>query len=88
MVGIADTNQVSVLTALPLRDDQIRLLSELLHKKTGKTIEISFAVDPTVLGGIRITLGDTMIDCTVKQKLVTMHSTLTKDLEDYVFETG
>ena len=40
-----------------------------LGQATGKTVEVKVVVDPTVLGGLVATVGDTVIDGTVRHRL-------------------
>jgi F-type H+-transporting ATPase subunit delta len=58
-----------VRSAVPLDEDQRTRLSEALSKATGKNVEVKVLVDPTVIGGVVATIGDTVIDGTIKRKL-------------------
>ena len=46
--------------------------------KTG-TVEIENIIDETLLGGMRIEVGDTVIDSTLKSKVKQLHKHLTKN---------
>ncbi len=37
--------------------------------KTGKSIEFTESVDPSLLGGLRVKVGDQLIDATLRRKL-------------------
>jgi F-type H+-transporting ATPase subunit delta len=58
-----------VRSAIPLDDAQRQRLAESLSRATGKNIEVKLVVDPTVLGGLVATIGDTVIDGTVRHRL-------------------
>ena len=58
-----------VKSAIPLDDTQQRRLAEALSKATGKQVELKVVVDPAVLGGLVATVGDTVIDGTVRHRL-------------------
>jgi F-type H+-transporting ATPase subunit delta len=58
-----------VRAAVPLSDEQQRRLGEALSKTTGKQVEVKVVVDPKVLGGVVATIGDTVIDGTIRSKL-------------------
>ncbi len=58
-----------VRTAVVLTDDQQARLAAALANATGKQVNLKVVVDPSVLGGIIATVGDTVIDGTVRTRL-------------------
>ena len=58
-----------VRTAVALTDDQQARLAAALANATGKQVNLKVVVDPSVLGGIIATVGDTVIDGTVRTRL-------------------
>ena len=58
-----------VLTAHPLKDDQVDALKAQLKKRAGRNVTLDMAVDPAILGGIVIKLGSEMIDASIRTKL-------------------
>ncbi len=58
-----------VRSAVALTDDQQVRLSAALANATGKQVNLKVVVDPSVLGGIIATVGDTVIDGTVRTRL-------------------
>jgi F-type H+-transporting ATPase subunit delta len=58
-----------VRSAVPLNDAQVQKLTEALNKATGKRVEVKVVIDEKVLGGIVATIGDTVIDGTVRHRL-------------------
>lgn len=65
-----------VRTATPLDDKQVEALAQALSRATRKDIEVKVIVDPDVLGGLVATIGDTVIDGTVKHRLEQLKETL------------
>ena len=58
-----------VRSAIALTDDQQTRLSAALANATGKQVNLKVVVDPSVLGGIIATVGDTVIDGSVRTRL-------------------
>lgn len=56
-------------SAVPLTAAQIDALDKALEARTGKQIELDTEVDPSLLGGILVRIGDTVLDGTVKGNL-------------------
>jgi F-type H+-transporting ATPase subunit delta len=59
-----------VRSAVELSEDQQARLAEALAAATGKQIELKVTVDPNVVGGIVTTIGDTVIDGSVRSRIV------------------
>lgn len=67
---------VSVVTALPLTEEQKVRLKEKLDQRTGKNVSLNCTVDPQCLGGIRIDYNDQRIDGTVANRLAAVSELL------------
>jgi len=65
-----------VRSAVPLTPDQETRLAAALANATGKEVNLKVVVDPTVLGGLVATVGDTVIDGTVRSRLDQLKSLL------------
>lgn len=65
-----------VRSAIPLDDSQQQRLAEALSKKTGQKVSVKVSVDPSVLGGIVATIGDTVIDGSVRRRLEQLRESL------------
>jgi F-type H+-transporting ATPase subunit delta len=55
-----------VRSAIPLTEDQQTRLAAALANATGKQVNLKVVVDPSVLGGIVATVGDIVIDGSVR----------------------
>jgi F-type H+-transporting ATPase subunit delta len=65
----ANKEVAEVRSAVPLTDDQRKRLAEALSEATGKQVEVKVVIDPAVLGGAVATIGDTVIDGSVRTRL-------------------
>jgi F-type H+-transporting ATPase subunit delta len=65
----ANKEVAEVRSAVPLTDDQRKRLAEALSEATGKQVEVKVVIDPAVLGGAVATVGDTVIDGSVRTRL-------------------
>lgn len=58
-----------VVAAAPLNEQQFDRLSSVLSRIYGRTISVQLDVDPEVLGGLQIRIGDEVVDGTIVAKL-------------------
>jgi F-type H+-transporting ATPase subunit delta len=58
-----------VRAAVPLSEDQEDRLKAAVANATGKDVTIKVVVDPSVIGGLVVTVGDVVIDGTVRTRL-------------------
>ena len=70
-MAAAESNKAvaEVRSAIELTDDQRTRLAEAISRATGKQVEVKVIVDPSVLGGIVTTVGDTVIDGSIRTRL-------------------
>jgi F-type H+-transporting ATPase subunit delta len=71
-----DLEVAEVRAAVALTDDQQARLKAALANATGKNVNLKVVVDPAVLGGLVATVGDTVIDGTVRTHLDQLKSRL------------
>ena len=67
--GIA---KARITTAIPLKEPEQRELVTRLERESGRKLRASFAVDPTLIGGAKVQIGDHLIDSSVRAKLVAL----------------
>jgi F-type H+-transporting ATPase subunit delta len=65
-----------VRSAVPLTEDQQDRLKAAIANATGKDVTLKVVVDPSVIGGLVATVGDTVIDGTVRTRLDQLKSRL------------
>jgi len=58
-----------IVTAYPLKDDQVAALKSQLRTRAGRDVNLDTSVDPNILGGIVVKLGSQMIDSSIRTKL-------------------
>ncbi|GBC92929.1 ATP synthase subunit delta [bacterium HR15] len=63
----------TVYSAVPLTDDEQQQLLQRLENSTGKQVIATFEVDPSLIGGVRVRLGDYQIDGTIRGTLERLH---------------
>ncbi|HKW79397.1 MAG TPA: F0F1 ATP synthase subunit delta [Casimicrobiaceae bacterium] len=65
-----------ISSAFPLDDAQLAALTKGLEKRFGRKVQATVNVDPSLIGGARIVVGDTVIDGSVRGELQAMASGL------------
>ncbi|MDA0989571.1 MAG: ATP synthase F1 subunit delta [Verrucomicrobia bacterium] len=68
--------RVVIECAASLREDQIEAIKARMHAIYNKTIEATVAIIPSLIGGFRVRVADTVHDFSVSGKLETMRRTL------------
>jgi len=58
-----------VKVAAPLDEAQASRLADALTRLKGRTVRLNVAVDPSVLGGVQVKIGDEVIDGTVSARM-------------------
>jgi F-type H+-transporting ATPase subunit delta len=66
----------TAISAAPLEPDEIRALTARLEQSTGGRIELDVQVDPSLLGGIVVRVGDRLIDGSVRGRLERLRNQL------------
>jgi len=61
--------KAELVSAREVPEDELKALAATLSKTTGKIIQLSQKIDPRLLGGIKIRVGDRIIDATISKKL-------------------
>ncbi|HQA06582.1 MAG TPA: F0F1 ATP synthase subunit delta [Syntrophomonadaceae bacterium] len=61
--------KADLVAAQEVSEEDVKMLAEKLSVSMGKTVQLKVSVDPALLGGVKIRLGDQIIDGTVAKKL-------------------
>jgi len=72
--------EAEAVSAVPLTEDEVRRLHARLERSTGLTIELKTRVDPALVGGLYVRIGDRVMDRSVKGLL--------QSLQDRLFEVS
>jgi F-type H+-transporting ATPase subunit delta len=76
---LAGRARATVSTAASLSADMKGQVKEALETSTGKSIEIDFQVDPSLIGGMVAQVGDISYDASVRARLEELQSALIRN---------
>ena len=68
---------VEAITAMPLPDDLRARIVESLQDQTGTTVELTESVDPDVVGGLVLRVGEVVVDGSVRRRIEELRRDLT-----------
>ena len=68
--------KATIETAFPLDGGELAELQSALEKRFGKKIEATVVLSPELIGGARVTVGDTVVDGSVQEQLRAMAAQL------------
>jgi F-type H+-transporting ATPase subunit delta len=77
----AEENQllpVTVTSAVELDEGLADEIGKRIQDETGRTVELSSTVDPEVLGGLRVRVGNMVLDATVRNRLERLRKQVAK----------
>jgi len=61
-----------ITTAIPLKETEQSELVRRLERESGRKLRATFAVDPALIGGAKVQIGDHLIDSSVYAKLTAL----------------
>lgn len=76
--------RVRVVSAVPLNEDQESRLASTLADRLKKTPVLSVTVDPNLLGGLVVRVGDQVFDTSIRTQLETLRNQLLDQGSSYV----
>ena len=68
--------QAEITSAFELSDDQVKELVAALEQKFGLKLKPNVTVDKSLIGGVRVAVGDQVLDTSVQAQLVRMRDQL------------
>jgi F-type H+-transporting ATPase subunit delta len=60
---------VSVTSAVELDEETVRQIGDRIAEQTGRKVELSASVEPDILGGIVVRVGNAVLDASVRNRL-------------------
>jgi F-type H+-transporting ATPase subunit delta len=60
---------VEVTAAVELDDETVRQIGDRIAEQTGRKVELSSKVDPDILGGIVVRVGNQVLDASIRNRL-------------------
>jgi F-type H+-transporting ATPase subunit delta len=63
-------------SAIPLSEDEVRAVTARLEEMTGGRVDLDLRVDPDLIGGLVVRVGDRMIDGSVRGRLERLRNQL------------
>ncbi len=70
------TADAEIVSAFPMEGTQMTDLILALEKKFGRKLKPTVSVDSALIGGVRVTVGDEVLDYSVSARLQRMHTAL------------
>ena len=69
-------SQAHVESAFPLDAAQLAELRETMERRFGRKLDMTVAVDPALIGGVRVAVGDEVLDTSIRARLEQMKAAL------------
>lgn len=66
-----------VTSAVPLSSEQQERVGRILAEKYGRALSLNFDIDPDVIGGMQIAIGDDLFDASISGRIKDAHAALT-----------
>ena len=60
---------VEVTSAVELEEGTVESIGDRIHEQTGRKVEISSQVDPDIIGGIVLRVGNSILDASIRNRL-------------------
>jgi len=74
--GKRESLKAEITSAIELSDDEKDKLRKRLTEEYGAGLTFSFSVDPALMGGLRVRVGDRLIDNSVATRLATLRESI------------
>ena len=75
--GRSGTSDAVVHSAFPIEPQQLQDVVVALERRFGRKLNASVVIDPELIGGIRVVVGDEVLDTSIKVRLEQMKAALT-----------
>jgi F-type H+-transporting ATPase subunit delta len=75
--ALSGSSDAVVYSAFPIAADQLGAVAQALEKRFGRKLNVTVQEEPSLIGGIRVVVGDEVLDTSVKARLEQMKVALT-----------
>jgi ATP synthase F1 delta subunit len=69
---------VSVTSAIELEEETVKQIGDAIGKQTGREIDLTSNVDPDILGGIVLRVGNSILDASIRNRLEKLRKQVVK----------
>jgi ATP synthase F1 delta subunit len=69
---------VTITSAVELDESTVKRISDEIKDRTGKSIELTTSVDPDVIGGLAMQVGNLIMDATIRARLERLRKEVAK----------
>ncbi len=69
---------IEAITAIEMDEEQKQRLIEKLESKLGQKVELNNIIDTSIIGGMKIRIGEKSLDASISSRLRALHSELIK----------
>ena len=74
---VSGNSDALIQSAFPIDDAELNSLVATLEKRFGRKLHATVQIDPALIGGVRVKVGDEVLDTSVKARLEQMKTALT-----------
>lgn len=75
--ALGGSSDAVVYSAFPIAAEQLGSVAQVLQKRFGRKLNVTVQEDPSLIGGIRVVVGDEVLDTSVRARLEQMKVALT-----------
>jgi ATP synthase F1 delta subunit len=76
--SLAGRVEVEVISAMDLSSESAERIRQVVAQHTGKKAELKLKTDPSIIGGIKLIVGDTLVDASIETQLWQIQSQLAR----------
>jgi ATP synthase F1 delta subunit len=69
---------VRITSAVELDQQTVKGIGDRIAEQTGQTVDLTTAIDPDLLGGIQVRVGNTILDASVRHRLEQLRREVTR----------
>ena len=67
---------VQITSAVPLDEKTVKSIGDRISEQTGQTVELSSSVDPDLIAGIVLRVGNVILDASIRSRLNQLRKTV------------